>query len=502
MRLIFRVALLTLIAFGSSGSLLADHLVADCPLAFIGAVPATPGSTFGVGPHAIFRNGSLVYVLRGSTLTTLNVTDIGDIQLARPEDPIPAIGREVDGGVVYHNGFMYVSTEAGLEVFDLRTTRGGTGGTGPIFVTRVPGAHYRRLAASGNFLAGLFPMGDIPCSPSVITNCGNSIDIYNIVNPATLSRVGRIEAAGTAFIGFEDIAFANGFLYATGMGGTVAFSLANAASPSLATSNSTVGRFLVTNGTNLLGVGQETLIGIFSLGPGALMTALSVVTLPSIVDRANDLRFHPEAWFDGPRLITLIDEVDPMNRPQQGVTGRSARTLAFDVFDLTVPMFDGFDDRIYENVSFTFPDEVKHDPIAVGGFVYVLGEISGMQKYGVCGQIAGRIEFDTIQALACGGAEIRGWVTGTRRITSVELFLDGTLLGNAALGRPRTDIHVPTEALAWRVSVNLDQTAAGLRTLRAIATDAAGNRRQFSSVQLQFPGPPNNCTSRRRLTKR
>ena len=35
----------------------------------------------------------------------------------------------------------------------------------------------------------------------------------------------------------------------------------------------------------------------------------------------------------------------------------SARTIAFDVFDFTVPFYEGFDDRIYENVTMTATNE-------------------------------------------------------------------------------------------------------------------------------------------------
>jgi hypothetical protein len=55
--------------------------------------------------------------------------------------------------------------------------------------------------------------------------------------------------------------------------------------------------------------------------------------------------------------------------------------------------------------------------------------------------------------------------------------------------------------VGWRVSVNLDATAAGTKLLRAIGTDINGNRRQFAAVPVSFPGPPSNCTTRRRITK-
>jgi hypothetical protein len=55
----------------------------------------------------------------------------------------------------------------------------------------------------------------------------------------------------------------------------------------------------------------------------------------------------------------------------------------------------------------------------------------------------------------------------------------------------------------WRVNVNLDQTARGEYTLRAIATDALGVRRQFAVRQMFFNGPGSNCiTPRRRAVGR
>src|ERR1043165_5048075 len=112
------------------------------------------------------------------------------------------------------------------------------------------------------------------------------------------------------------------------------------------------------------------------------------------------------------------------------------RTFAFDTFDYAVPMYEGFDPRIYEQVSYTLIDEGKFNPVAVGPYVSVIGERSGLQSYGVCGQMDGRIEWTTPQALPCGGAEIHGWVTGATKIANVEVFLDGGSLGAATLTGP------------------------------------------------------------------
>src|SRR4029077_5291260 len=82
-------------------------------------------------------------------------------------------------------------------------------------------------------------------------------------------------------------------------------------------------------------------------------------------------------------------------------TLQPARPFAFDVFDYSVPMFEGADPRQYEQVSYTTTDEVKYNPVAVGPFVYVVGELSGIQEYGVCGQMEGRIETNSLASLPC-----------------------------------------------------------------------------------------------------
>jgi hypothetical protein len=502
MRLIVRVALLTLLALGSSSALLADHLVADCPLSFVSAT--APSSSFGLGPHGVFRNGSRIFVVRGGRLLTLNTTVSGEIQIVRPEDQLLTVGSENEGAALYHNGFLYIATESGLETFDL-TAIGGPGTPGPTPRGRVAGVHYRRLAASGSLLAALFPMNDIPCSPVLNTLCRNSIDLYSLANPANPVRVAQISTLGNQF-GFEDIAFANGgLLYTTGQRGTMALNVFNPAVPQVVGSGARVGRFLVTNGNDLLGIGHDTFIAMFLLTPGnaSITTPFATYTPPSIVDRSNPLRFHPEAFIEGARLITLIDEVNPMNHPQPSLNGESARTIAIDVFDMSIVMFEGFDDRIYENVTVTFPDEVKHDPFAVGPYVYVVGELSGLQQWGACGLIAGAIDFDGLQTGGPCAFEMRGWVSSSTPIASVSLFLDGTLLGrDTELTKARPDIATATPARGWEVNVNFETIAAGTRTLRAVAVDTSGNQFQFATMAVNFPGSPNNCVRRARITKR
>src|SRR6185436_11581496 len=141
----------------------ASHLEADCPLQLVASNP--PASAFYQSPHGVFRSGSQVFALRGQTLTTYAVTDLGDLSIVR-EDFVGALGaRESNGGVAFGNGILYVSSEAGLEILDLRNVRAG--GTAPVLLTRIPGLHYRRLAINpgSNVLAALFPATDLPCGP-------------------------------------------------------------------------------------------------------------------------------------------------------------------------------------------------------------------------------------------------------------------------------------------------------------------------------------------------
>ncbi|HEX9164094.1 MAG TPA: hypothetical protein VF980_20490 [Thermoanaerobaculia bacterium] len=490
-----RVALVVIVALGFSSPLLqAQQVIADCPLTLVSNNPAS--SDFSLSPHGVFRSGSQVFVLRGQTLSTYNLTDLGDLQIAR-EDFIGSLGaRETTGGVTFSNGRLFVSSEAGLEIFDLTNVRAG--GTAPVLISRTAGLHYRRLAVSGNTLAALFPATDLPCAPTGTAACLTTIDLFDITNLNTPTRVGQIPSTG-ATLGFNDIAFNQGFLFAAGAGQTVAFNISNPAVPVSAGVSAVAGKFLASNGANLLAVGNDGEIDVFTVGPGGTVARIQVYTLAfETFERANPIMFHPQAFIDdvGGHIVTLVDELDPQ-------TLKPARTIAFDVFDLTVPPFQGSDPRVFENVSFTTPDEVKFNPLAAGPFIYVVGELSGLQTYGACGEMAGKIEWDGTQALNCNGAEIRGWVTGTQKIANVELFLDSGSLGTASVGGPpRKDVSSTTPALTWRITVNLDQTARGEHVLRAVGTDALGNRRQFASQRIFFSGPGSNCTNRRRSTGR
>ncbi len=495
MRVLSRVALVVVL-LAVSLPVLADHLVGDCPLTLVGVTPSTDETDFNLSPHGVFRNGSQVFVLRGQTLTTYTVSALGDLQIAREDFLGELAARETSGGTAYANGLLYVSSSAGLEIFDLRNVR--PGGSAPALLSRTPGLHYRRLAVSGSTLAGLFPATDLPCYTRGGGSCFNTIDLYSVASPSMgATRNGTINSQ--QFFGFNDIAFNQGFLYAASETGIFGFNVNTPGSP-FGVASLTLNRatFLVSNTTNLLGVGNEGSITLFTVGLNGLLSQLAVFNLPyEQIDRANPIVFHPQAWLDDQngRLITLIDELDPQ-------TLRPARTIAFDVFDLTVPMYEGSFQRGYETISLLSPDEVKYNPTAVGPNIYVIGEISGLQAYGACGQMTGRFEYDSLNALNCGGAEIHGWVTGAQKIANVEIFLDNSSLGQATLGGPpRIDVPSRTPVQTWRISVNLDQTARGERTLRAVAEDVFGNRRQVAIQRVFFPGPGTNCSNRRRAVR-
>ncbi len=494
MRVFSRIALVVVVGVLSALPLSADHFQADCPLSLVGANSAD--TDFDLSPHGVFRYGSQVFVLRGQVLSTYTTTDLGDMQVAR-EDFIGSLGaRERNGGVAFASGFLYVSSEAGLEIYDLRGVRAG--GTAPTLLSRTRGFHYRRLAVNGNLVAGVYPSTDYPCYPTGSSYCHNAIDLISVANMNAPVKVGSIPTLGSGlFLGFNDIAFNYNYLVAVAEGGTFVFNVSNPAAISLVNLVGNRGTFLVSNGSNLFGIGNDGSIFVHSLTSGGNISTVSIYTLPYLtIDRANPLMFHPQAWFDDQngRLITLIDEKDPQ-------TLKPARTVAFDVFDLTVPMWEGSDQRGYENVTYVTPDEVKHNPVAIGGNIYTVGEMSGLQTWGSCDQVTGRIEFDNASSLTCGGTDIHGWVTGDQKIVNVELFLDNGALGAANINSSaRNDVPSKTPVLTWRVNVNLDSMARGEYLLRAVGTDSFGNRRQFASQRVFFSGPGRNCTSRRRTS--
>lgn len=506
MRVVSRIALFVAVVLSLGVPAYADHFTADCPLTLVASTPASAASNFQLSPHGVFRFGSQIYVLRGGLLSTYTVTDLGDLQLARPDDTLGSLAaRESNGGVAFGNGFLFVSSEAGLEIFDLRNVRAG--GNPPLLVSRTPGLHYRRLAVNNNVLAGLFPATDMPCQVNSNT-CFNQIDLYNVSNLAAPVRVSSISSFGSFAVGFNDVGFNFGYLTAAAVGGLYVYNVSNPAVPVLVANDASLqAKFLVSNTTNLVAIGNDGAIETYLFqtpstppaAPRPFLTPLTYHTTATLqVNRSNPIIFHPQGWISDqtPRLITMIDELDPN-------TLQSARTIAFDVFDYDTPMFEGNDMRLYEYVSYTLADEIKWNPVAVGANIFVVGETSGVQEYGACGQMVGKIDWDTTYSLICGGAEIHGWVTGDQKITNVELFLDGTSLGSGQLTGPnRIDIPSRTPVQQWRAFVNLDNTPKGDHLLRAVGTDVNGNRRQFSSTRVFFNGPGANCTTRRRSSSK
>jgi hypothetical protein len=513
MRVFSRIALALVAAAVLAQPAFSQPLQSKCPLTLVATNP--PSSGFAGSPHGVFRSGNQVFVLRGQTLTTYTVTDLGDMQIAREDFLSSLAGRNI-GATAFSNGFLYVSSEGGIEIFDLRNV--SASGSAPVSVARISGVNYRRLAVSGSTLAALFPATDMPCAPSF--TCPTSVDLYNVANTASPFRVSSIPASSTVGGGFNDVAFNFGNLIITGTGGTVAYDVTNQSSPRLIGVNGTVGTFLTSNGTNFLAVGSDMAIVTFALtSPFSVFQPLTYHSLATLqVGRANPIVFHPQAFIDDTnlRLITMVDELDPERL-------QPARTIAFDVFDYSVPMIEGRDPRTYESVSYLSQDEVKFNPVAVGPLVYVVGEVSGLQTYGDCGQMAGKIETANIASFPCPATtvtsscpagqtctEMHGWVTSAQKMTGVELFLDNTSEGPATIDNtPRQDVPSKTPVFTWRIGVALGPELSGTdphvgvtHLFRAVGTDVNNNRRQFASIPIYFP--PNwqqFCVGRRRSVR-
>ncbi|MFL6244620.1 MAG: hypothetical protein ACJ74H_01245 [Thermoanaerobaculia bacterium] len=502
MRVWSRIALVVIILLCTSVPLFADHLQGDCPLSLADSTPAA--TSFDLSPHGTFRFGSTVYALRGQVLTTYTPNDVGNLQISREDFIGSMAARETEGGVAFSDGFLFVSSEAGLEIYDLRDTR--LNGTAPVLVHRAPGFHYRRIAVSGNRLAGLFPQTDMPCYPrpgSASAQCPTRIELVDITTLTNPQRVSGINSfADSDYRGWNDIAFNFGVLIAVSEEALVAFDVTNLFTPREISFVRRPGKWLVSNGADFLAVGNDTFIDGYQIRPGVVPFFLrnKFLTIPAYVriGRSNEIRFSRHASWDdaNARLVTMIEEVDSQ-------TLTPARTVAFDVFDFTVPQFEGQAERIYEDVTMVQQDEVKYNPVVVGNYIYVIGEESGIESWGSCGVAAGRIELESPFHLTCGGAQLHGWVTGRQKIVNVELFLNNTPLGAATLGGPlRYDVSSPTPVTQWRLNVNLDATARGEYQLRAIGTDALGNRRQFAMTRMFFQGPGQNCVNPRRRSVR
>ncbi len=499
MRVWSRLALVVVVLFSTAVS--ADHVQGECPLSLADSTPAV--TSFELSPHGVFRFNTLVYVLRGNILATYTANDAGNLSIVREDFLADLRARETEGGVAFSGGFLYISSEAGLEVYDLNNTR--VGGTAPRRVSVTPGLHYRRIAVSGNRLAGLYPATDLPCYPlgSTTPLCNNQIELLDVSNPAGPGIIGVVQSRSRLeYRGLNDIAFNQGFLMVLSEEGLSGVDISNPSFPLRVFTAPFPGKWLVSNGANFVGVGRDHDINLFSVRPGMapFFQRNSLLTLPQYltIERSNPIRFSRNAFWDdaNARLITLVEEIDQM-------TLDAARTIAFDVFDLTLPLYEGSVERIYEDVTLLREDEVKHNPVVVGPYVYVIGEESGLQSYGSCGGVTGRVELDGPHHLTCGGAEIHGWVTGQLKVTGVEVFLNNTPLGPATLGGPlRKEVSSSTPVTPWRIKVNLDATARGEYQLRVIGTDILGRRRQFANQRIFFEGPGSNCTNPRRRSSR
>jgi hypothetical protein len=500
MRVWSRLALVVGVLF-SSAAVSADHFQGECPLSLADSTPAV--TPFELSPHGVFRSNGLVYVLRGNILATYSTNDTGNLSIVREDYLTDLRARETDGGVAFANGFLYISSEAGLEIYDLTNTR--VGGTAPRRRSVTPGLHYRRIAVSGNRLAGLYPATDLPCYPlgGATPLCNNQIELLDVSNPDGPGIIGVIQSRSrTEFRGLNDIAFNSGYLMVLSEEGLTAVDISNPALPTRIFFTAFPGTWLVSNGTNFIGVGRDHDINLFSVRPTSppFLVRTSLLSLPQYltIGRSNPIRFSRNAFWDdvNARLVTLIEEVDQM-------TLEAARTVAFDVFDLTLPLYEGSAERIYEDVTLLDDEEVKHNPVVVGPYVYVIGEETGMQSYGACGGVTGRVELDGPHHLTCGGSEIHGWVTGQFKVTGVEVFLNNTPLGPATLGGPlRKEVSSSTPVTPWRIKVNLDTTARGEYQLRVVGTDILQRRRQFANQRIFFEGPGLNCTNPRRRAVR
>ena len=97
MRVFSRIALVIVsVAVISAPAALGQPNVASCPVTLV--AQNAPATDFYKSPHGIFRSGSQVFELRGQTLTTYTVTDLGDMQVAREDFVGSMAARESNGG--------------------------------------------------------------------------------------------------------------------------------------------------------------------------------------------------------------------------------------------------------------------------------------------------------------------------------------------------------------------------------------------------------------------
>ena len=87
----------------------------------------------------MFRFGYAgLHVCAARSLTTYTTNDVGNLTIVREDFVGSMAARETEGGVAFADGFLYISSEAGLEIYDLTNTRAG--GTAPVAGLAAPPA--------------------------------------------------------------------------------------------------------------------------------------------------------------------------------------------------------------------------------------------------------------------------------------------------------------------------------------------------------------------------
>ncbi len=109
------------------------------------------------------------------------------------------------------------------------------------------------------------------------------------------------------------------------------------------------------------------------------------------------------------------------------------------------------------------------------------------------------IDVPSAGAVLSGIATLSGWaientsVVGPNRISSVAVFVDGSQVGTATYGNPRSDVcalwpgRQGCPNVGWSYTLNAALFAAGSHTLNIVATDSAGNA---GSSQVSFQTTP------------
>ena len=258
MRVLSRLALVVLaVAVLSAPTAVADQFQADVPVdAGRRPTPDRPRSTS--RRTASSASASQVFVLRGQTLTTYTVTDLGDMQIAR-EDFIGALAaRETNGGVAFNNGFLYVCSEAGLEIFDLRNVRAG--GTAPSSSRARRACTTTGWPSAATRWPALYPATDLPCSANQPRRPASTRST-STTSPTRSSPV-RVSSLSTFAQSARRLQRHRLQLRLPHRRRrTAAPSPGTSANPAAADARRRrrrPGTFLVSNGTNLLGVGNDT----------------------------------------------------------------------------------------------------------------------------------------------------------------------------------------------------------------------------------------------------